>query len=460
MSVSAYSKLHHLPLETYARIMSIPGWAFNQVTHPDRVKRGICPEVTLQSGYFGDPNRIVGRDEIAQGIATAMDKIARFLGYWPTRKWYCNDEHDWPHPKIGVHTQLPVIGASWGYIVGGGVEAFELLVDNAFVLYSDEDGDNVMETATVIAEIPYLIHDKCELVVVPHGYDPEKYAIRPLGVVLTPTGCGLYTTSNLLCIYPEGIGVYAPSSSSMYLGDFCLATFTGWTWQFVVPQKWLTIDELKMSEPLNFLSGQYTESIYPGIYGYDVIDVPGPYDTEYGDGVDIYRRYNDPSRQAQIVWLPNFNADFCSNNGNACEEACQSGCITVRRSRISEVTVSPSVYHTDTCTFSRQAFYNPGFIPDKVRLWYRAGYDDDNCEDCDQFGAQVAEAIVRLANCYMAEAPCGCSITKERWDKDREEMSIDTVDIELAQSAFGTTMRGAVFAHAVFKTLPPLGMGR
>lgn len=459
MAVSEYSKPWHLPLEVYARIMSIPGWAFNQVTHPDRVKRGICPEVTLQSGYSGDPNRIVGRDEIAQAIATAMDKIARFLGYWPTRRWYCADEKDWPHPKIGVHTELPVINTSWGYVIEGGLEKYELLVDNAFVLYSDEDGDNVMETATVIAELPYLIHDKCELVVVPHGYDPTRFAIRPLGVVLTPSGCGLYTTSNLLCLYPSGIGVYSPSASSLYLGEFCVATFTGWTWQFVVPSGWNTINELKMSEPLNFLSGQYTESIYPGIYGYDVIDVPGPYDTQYGDGVDIYRRYNDPSKQAEIVWLARLDQGACAV-GPACGEACQSGCITVRRSRIGEVSVTPSVYHADTCTFSRQAFYNPGIIPDKVRMWYRAGYDDDMCEDCDQFGASAAEAIVRLANCFMAEAPCGCSITAERWEKDREEMSIDSTDVELAQSTFGTTMRGALFAYNTFKNLPQLGRGR
>lgn len=460
MSISTYSKLHHLPLEVYARIMAIPGWAFNQVTHPDRIQRGICPEVTLQSGYSGDPNRIVGRDEIAQAIATAMDKISRYLGYWPTRRWYCNDSHTWPHAKIGAHSQLPIIQSKWGYVVQGGIEKFELLVDNAFVLYSDEDMDNVMETATVIAELPYLIHDKCELVIVPHGYDPREYAIRPLKVSLTPSGCGLYTDSNLLCIYPGGIGVYEPFASTMYLGESCVATFTGYTWQFVVPQRWLTLNELSLSEPLNFLSGQYTESVYPGIYGYDILDVPGPYDTEYGDGVDIYRQYNDPSKQAQIIWQPVFDSGFCTSFGNACEEACQDGCITVRESRNGMVTVVPGVYHTDTCMFSRQSFYNPGMVPSSVRLWYQAGYDDDYCEDCVQFGSHVAEAIVQLANCFLPEPPCGCAITKERWENNRQEMSIDSIDIELVQSAFGTTMRGAIFAHSTFKTLPPLGVGR
>jgi len=69
------------------------------------------------------------------------------------------------------------------------------------------------------------------------------------------------------------------------------------------------------------------------------------------------------------------------------------------------------------------------------------------------------EAITRLANVYMVEPPCGCGTTLERWKKDREEMSIDSMDVELAQSAFGSTARGAVFAYSVISTLPPIGKG-
>jgi len=93
-------------------------------------------------------------------------------------------------------------------------------------------------------------------------------------------------------------------------------------------------------------------------------------------------------------------------------------------------------------------------------MWYLAGYDDPSCEYiCETMTEQVKMAIVRLANCHMIESPCGCDPTRERWVNDNEEMAVDSVDVKLAQTAFGTTKRGAIFAYNVFSKLPPLGMG-
>jgi hypothetical protein len=71
----------------------------------------------------------------------------------------------------------------------------------------------------------------------------------------------------------------------------------------------------------------------------------------------------------------------------------------------------------------------------------------------------MAEAIVRLANTYLVDAPCGCSQTRHRWERDREEQEINTIDAALCMSAFGTTMRGAMFAWSVVKRQPPIAHG-
>ena len=72
---------------------------------------------------------------------------------------------------------------------------------------------------------------------------------------------------------------------------------------------------------------------------------------------------------------------------------------------------------------------------------------------------KLQEAISRLANVFLPEAPCGCDYTLERWSKDREEMEVITAGIAVTQSAFGTTARGAVYAQSVAAKLQPIGQG-
>ena len=74
-------------------------------------------------------------------------------------------------------------------------------------------------------------------------------------------------------------------------------------------------------------------------------------------------------------------------------------------------------------------------------------------------GADVKEAIVSLTNVYLVDAPCGCEFSVERYMHDREEMEIDTVDVVMARTLFGSTARGAVLAYSFIKGLPPLGKG-
>lgn len=200
-------------------------------------------------------------------------------------------------------------------------------------------------------------------------------------------------------------------------------TITGPRWWFVDPDEWRTLDQIPLED-----------------------------DTYFLDTVDIYRHYNHQiTRQAQYVWLE-------TPCGDPCDPLCQSACVNIINYRNGWFTATPSNYVAAQGKYVRQNFaqtYNPNL----VRIWYYAGYQDHMSGPCDWMGDEMKEAIVRLANIYIPEAPCGCGATLERWEKDREEVEINSVDAAMAQTYFGTTARGAMFAYAVIKRLPPLGRG-
>lgn len=397
-----------LSLDEYARIMAIPGWLFNQVTHPARPQRGNC-EVLYQSGYLSDPNRIVGRDEIARAIAVAEEKIAVQLGFWPAPKWICNDEVIYPTPKRGHNPFYSELETSWGYVIEGGVEAYEALSLDEAIVYTDEDDDGYVDTGTITVSALYDLYDDfydlypnvggdvddvCEVIVVPAGKDPERedWRIRPIDIEMDDDG-------NI--------------------------TIEIARWQLVKPSA------LKTPEPLE-------------------MDV----DDHFLETVDIYRRYNDPSTHARFVWR---NEDTNRTIAHTCNEKAQTGCIVVRSSRPGIIKVTPAAYTTANGWIYQQ----PGVCnaPYKVRLWYKAGYRESTCRGCETFSESLAEAIVRLANVYLPEAPCGCDYTKQRWAGDRTELEVLDWRTSNAMNVFGTSAAGAVFALSVVNKLPALGKG-
>lgn len=386
-----------LPLDTYARVMGMPGWSFNQCRHPSRQGHGVCTEEILQSGYYGDPNRILGRDEIAQAIATAEQNIASLLGFWPAPKWICEEEHIWPVPKRGPATRIPGFNLKWGKIISGGVETFDFITESD-VVYSDEDGDTYTDFATITVGSLYSMYDDdinsdCEVVIVPHGYDPRFYEIRPVDVDLAADG----TT-----------------------------TITGYKWLFVRPEVWQESTEY----------------------------IPLQDDDNFVESVDVYRHYNKESHQARIVWK---GKDLDSEDCIACGEVAQNACIRIEDRRNSIVYPVPGIYSGEKWARDDFAYYD---FPTHARFWYYAGYDSDSCMDCTQMSASMQQAIVRLANVYMPEKPCGCDPTSERWDRDTEDVEGMDYVIAGTRRAFGSIARGAVFAYSIVtNSLGAIGKG-
>lgn len=199
----------------------------------------------------------------------------------------------------------------------------------------------------------------------------------------------------------------------------------GYSWLFTDPDLWLTTDDGTLGNAANHLAT-----------------------------VDVYRHYNKTfPTQAQYQWLP--GANECSTNAT-CTPVCQSACVVVSRERVGQFYARPA-------TWSGGAWNNAHWagtgLPDELFIWYYSGYRDPTRQRCETMGQQLKTAIVRLANCYLPEIPCGCEFANQRWANDREEMPMNAYDVALAQSAFGTTMRGAIWARAVCASIPPLGQG-
>jgi hypothetical protein len=185
--------------------------------------------------------------------------------------------------------------------------------------------------------------------------------------------------------------------------------------QLVLPNLWLNDDPLSLDDDLNFLTC-----------------------------VDVMRDYTDIGTQAQLVWKT--AGGCCVTDGQVCQEACQTACLIVDDSRVGHVRTMPASYSAGAWTAA--VFSNCG-LPSAARLWYRAGLLS--------MTNALKEAITRLANVLLPEAPCGCNQTRLRWEHDREIQDINTLDVSLAFSAFGTSARGAIFAWSVIKQLHPLG---
>lgn len=197
-------------------------------------------------------------------------------------------------------------------------------------------------------------------------------------------------------------------------------TIVGRRSQFADPDLWLVADDIDLSVNANFLAV-----------------------------ADVYRRYNNPSQPAQAVWkggLGGCGTTFCA-------DTCQAACLSVDDLRLGIVRVMPGTYAAGSWT---SAAFSVARLPDKARLWYHHGM---LLQDNLKIKPVLAEAIVRLANTYLVAAPCGCEQTQYRWNRDREEQDINTYDTALAMSAFGSTMKGAVYAWSVIKRLGPIAPG-
>lgn len=381
-----------LCIDDWARYMAIHPDAWNQVTNCLAPYPGACERVWIQHGWLDhDSGRILGREDVARAIATAEEMIAHALGFWPAPTWIAGEEHPWPLPARGAQIAFPPIATTWGHVIEGGRRALTAIALGTGVTYSDADGDGVNEVASVTVTAAQLAAA---------GAQPEEVAVFFTGET--------DDTWMIRCL---------SMSEDATTGN---VTLTGRTSQFTDPDLWLVADDVDLCIAANFETR-----------------------------VDVYRRWNDPEEQAQVVWKG--SGGTC--DPAICSETCQDACVSISDGRLGLLRVMPGTYSAGTWT---AACFSQGRLPDAVRLWYRSGL---LLESNGRIKPMLAEAIIRLANTYLVDEPCGCAQTKHRWERDRTEQDINTYDAQLCMSAFGSTMKGALFAWSVVKRIPPIARG-
>lgn len=188
-----------LPLDTWAEILGISPWEFNQCAYPAR-KAAQCQDTLFQFPWQNDH---LSREEVAEAIASAEDMIAHELLYWPYPRYFVDEKQPYerPHQRelFGfagtIRGEWKTVQLDWKHFISGGVlnRTFIGQISGASLTKLDEDGDGIFETFQAVITDPVIgaLDDPYELALyfsanVRHGEAlDETWRIRPLRISIT-----------------------------------------------------------------------------------------------------------------------------------------------------------------------------------------------------------------------------------------------------------------------------------
>lgn len=353
-----------LPLDRWAAIFGINPIHFNQCSIAG-LSSPLCEAGWFQADWQ-DTDR-VSRDQLASAIRQAEDNIENYLGFNLMPGWEVEERQAYGtrplRPELvsagyDIRGRRSAIQLDRGYFIEGGVEAKTLILQSQSFSWGDRDGDGLNETGVLEVTVPEG-SAVCELeLYYPEEGGADRWQIRPVAVTL----------------------------------DGTTATFTF--------KRELVVRKNKLLEP-NPRGSNYDD------------------DDSFLSEVDVYRRYNDPSQQATLIW------EGCVCGGASCV-ACATteatACLRVRDDdRFSFVTCTPATYDADSelwiaavPPFRRQ--------PDAVRVNYRAGWRDRRlpCPTVEMDN-DLANIVAIYAASMLDRKVCDCNGLQEgigRWQRD------------------------------------------
>lgn len=398
-----------LPLDTFAKIMGMHPLHFNGVQVDTIAPATTCGSPIMQ--YAWQATDAISREDIAIAIADAEARIAQYTRFKLLPTFEADERHPWPRGatpeafggwSYGARGQGAAVKTNYGHLVSGGIEGVLALALNAPVVYTDTDGDGFSETATIAVSLPTSVTDPNEIAVFYPGESADReWEIRPL--VVSVSG-----------------GV---------------ATIRARREQFVNP---------------GFLES------------YGVRSVDGLDPASFLATVDVYRMYHDPSQQVQFLWEgPSAGMCGCSQGGcQTCFLSAQFGCTLVRDYRTGLISASPAVWNSATYGYEG-AGLAIGRAPDRVRLWYRAGYRDATTRrPMVEMDPRWQRAVAYYAASMLARPMCQCENVSALVSHLQVDLSKSVASQgagenyrtsnEMLDNPFGTT-RGAVEAWKVFR---------
>ena len=404
-----------LPLDTWAKLMGVNPLHFNGVYIEDNPP-AVCEQPWLQFAWQTADR--VGREELSRAIAQAEADIESHLHYRLIPTWEEDEWHQTIRPmrpdlfnltNTDIRGFAQVVKAKWGHFISGGIRTPAILVDglDAAVAYTDPDGDGYDEVATVNVTVA-AGQDPCELRVyfpisnVMVAADSQNqfnsWEIRPISVAITGTA----------------------------------AVITFRREQAVLPQ--LQLD------------------IVPPASDSHLRGVDGSVDDNFLDTIDVYRVYNDPQTQVNLLWEGRgIGCDACTGGCNLCEYSTQAGCLSLRGDlKNSMVAYRPAIWNAATGAFDTAALA-VARQPDNVRLWYYAGLRDHSLHCAvDEMSGEWARTVAYYAAAILDRQVCACENIHsniEYWQDDRAVRGKEGLNIptRMLDNPFGTR-RGAMYA--------------
>lgn len=402
-----------LSLDRWAAIIGIHPAHFNGVFFGN--SPSVCQQPWLQQPWQAQDR--VGREEVARAIAQAEADIEYHLGYrllpdWEVDEWQLT-ERLWRKELSNlsvtdIRGMAQTVEAKWGYLISGGIRSSDdPLEADAIITYSDEDGDDYREIATIEVTVD-AGQDPCELrvyypvsnaMVLTGGED--QWEIRPINVSIS----GVTATIRFRreqCVLPQLVSDYFPAADD---------------------------DHLR------------------GVDG--VTETP---ETQFLLTVDVYRVYNDPQTQVSFLWEPFGSGCGCNNAGCiACAYNTQTGCLMLRSEpRQSIVSYHPATWNADDEDFDAAA-WAVNRQPNLARLFYYAGWRDKR-QACPtvRMDPEWERTVAYYAAALLDRPICECNNIRawvDHWQKDLairgdEGLQVSPGDLD---NPFGTR-RGAVYA--------------
>jgi hypothetical protein len=205
-----------LPLDTWAAILGISPWEFNQCAYPFP-KSAQCSDVIYQFPWQKDH---LSREEIAEAISDAESMLAYELLYWPAPKYFTGEVLQYPRPHQNqlwgyagdIRGDLKTVQLKWHKVISGGQLKYTSIgtITGGDLVKLDLDADGVYETfqATITDAAIGSVNDPYELALYfvsadRHG-EPlsEAWRIRPVRVEVSGNTATI-TGHRTLLINPE-----------------------------------------------------------------------------------------------------------------------------------------------------------------------------------------------------------------------------------------------------------------
>ena len=368
-----------LSLPEFARIIGINPLHFMGV-QIESIMRRQCTNVIFQHEWQSADG--VSREEIAQAIRDAEDEIEGWLGYRLLPAW---EEEEWEVPMRSRYPEminvspydtrgmLRSVRAKWGHLVTPGRRTKTLLGDEAPIVWDSAFGANpandYMERGTITATVPEGTAE-CEIALYHPGREgDDRYRIRPITVAVSGTTATITFRRELAAL--------------------------------------LEADTSAMDFPLEYPQ----EAIASG--GDYLRPIDGTDDAHFEEALDVYRLWNDPQQQADLLWFP--PGGCCPSNIGAL--ATQAGALTIVDPELGWLAFQPATWDATTGAFTGAGLYGRR-QPEAVKLYYKAGLrGEGECPD-QHMQRRWAVVVAELALARLDREICACETTYTKHSRD------------------------------------------